>query len=89
MAAVAATGHGITFWEALLVGGGSLVAGGVIPTPGGVGVAEGALAAGLVLVGVPEASAIAAGLIQRTFNTYLPPVYGLVALRDLRRARLL
>ena len=89
MAAVAATGHGITYWEALLVGGGSLVVGGLIPTPGGIGVAEGALATGLILMGVPEASAVGAGLIQRSFNVYLPPVYGLVALRDLRKVGLL
>ncbi len=89
MAAVAATGHGISYWEALLVGGGSLVVGGLIPTPGGIGVAEGALAAGLILVGVPEASAVAAGLIQRSFNVYLPPVYGLVTMRELRTAGLL
>jgi uncharacterized membrane protein YbhN (UPF0104 family) len=89
MAAVAAAGSGLTFWEALLVNGTALAAGGLIPTPGGVGVAEGVLAAGLVAVGVPEASAIAATLIHRTANSYLPPVYGVEALRELRRDGLL
>jgi len=89
LAAVAATGSGISYWEAMLVSGTALAAGGVVPTPGGVGVAEGVLTAGLVAVGVPEASAIAAMLIHRTANAYLPPVYGVEALRELRRDGLL
>jgi uncharacterized membrane protein YbhN (UPF0104 family) len=82
-------GPGITFWEALLVAGGAVAAGGIIPTPGGVGVSGGTTAALLMLVGVPEASALAAALMVRALNIYLPALYGVETLRELRKARLL
>jgi uncharacterized membrane protein YbhN (UPF0104 family) len=82
-------GPGITFWEALLVAGGAVAVGGIIPTPGGIGVSAGATAALLVVVGVPEATALAAAILMRAFNIYLPALYGVEALRELRRAKLL
>jgi uncharacterized membrane protein YbhN (UPF0104 family)/tRNA A-37 threonylcarbamoyl transferase component Bud32 len=58
---------------------------GLVPVPGGIGVAEAGLTAGLVAVGVPEATALAAAVIHRLLTYYLPPVWGFVALRWLGR----
>jgi uncharacterized membrane protein YbhN (UPF0104 family) len=49
---------------------------GLVPVPGGVGVGEASLTAGLVAVGVPEGPAIAAAISHRMVTNYLPPVYG-------------
>ena len=58
---------------------------GLMPVPGGVGVTEGALTAGFVAVGVPQATALGAALCYRLITFYLPPLWGYVALRSLRR----
>jgi uncharacterized membrane protein YbhN (UPF0104 family) len=58
---------------------------GLLPVPGGIGVAEAGLTAGLVAVGVPEATALAAALIHRLLTYYLPPVWGYFSLRWLGR----
>jgi glycosyltransferase 2 family protein len=58
---------------------------GLVPIPGGIGVAEAGLTAGLVAVGVPEETALAAALIHRLLTYYLPPVWGFWALRWLGR----
>ena len=49
---------------------------GLVPVPGGIGVGEAALAAGLGAMGMPEAPALAAAVTHRMVTTYLPPVYG-------------
>lgn len=49
----------------------------------------GTTAALLMLVGVPEASALAAALMVRALNIYLPALYGVETLRELRKAKLL
>ncbi|WP_395691759.1 lysylphosphatidylglycerol synthase domain-containing protein [Nocardioides sp.] len=58
----------------------------LIPVPGNVGVAEAALTAGLVAVGVPSGPAFAIAVTQRIATSYGPDVYGAWALRWLRRA---
>ena len=58
---------------------------GLIPVPGGIGVAEGGLTYGLVLAGVPEEKALAAVLLYRLASFYLPPVWGYFAMRWLER----
>jgi uncharacterized protein (TIRG00374 family) len=58
---------------------------GLVPIPGGIGVAEAGLTAGLVDVGIPEETALAAALIHRLLTYYLPPVWGFWALRWLGR----
>jgi uncharacterized membrane protein YbhN (UPF0104 family) len=58
---------------------------GVVPVPGGIGVAEAGLTAGLVAVGIPEETALAAALIHRLLTYYLPPVWGFGAMRWLGR----
>lgn len=58
---------------------------GLLPVPGGIGVAEAGLTAGLTAVGVPQTAALAATLVHRMCTYYLPPVWGWFALRWLGR----
>ncbi len=50
--------------------------GAAIPVPGGAGVVEAGLIAGLTSAGVPQSQAVAAVFIQRLFAAYLPPIWG-------------
>ncbi|WP_163542294.1 lysylphosphatidylglycerol synthase transmembrane domain-containing protein [Occultella kanbiaonis] len=58
---------------------------GLMPVPGGIGVAEAALTAALVATGVEEATALSTALVFRIATFYLPPAYGGPALGWLRR----
>jgi uncharacterized membrane protein YbhN (UPF0104 family)/tRNA A-37 threonylcarbamoyl transferase component Bud32 len=49
---------------------------GLLPIPGGVGVSEAVLTAGLVAIGVDEAAAFAIAVTFRVSSAYLPPVWG-------------
>ena len=60
------------------------VIGGAVPVPGGLGVVEAGLIAGLTSVGVPQDQAVAAVFIQRLFTAYLPPIWGYATLVWLR-----
>ena len=70
-----------------LAGGGPVIntaaalLGGLVPVPGGVGVTEAILTAGLVAAGVDQATAFAAAVTYRVLYAYLPPVWGWFALR--------
>ena len=57
----------------------------VIPSPGGIGPAEAALAAGLIAMGVDESTAFAIAITQRLCTFYLPPIWGYFSLRWLER----
>jgi len=59
--------------------------GGAVPVPGGAGVVEAGLIAGLTGAGVPQSQAVAAVFIQRLFTAYLPPIWGWVTLAWMRR----
>jgi len=59
--------------------------GGAVPVPGGLGVVEAGLIAGLTAAGIPQDQAVAAVLIQRFFAAYLPPVWGWATLAWMRR----
>jgi uncharacterized membrane protein YbhN (UPF0104 family) len=69
----------------LLVNIGSSVLSGLLPSPGGLGVGEAALAGALAATGLPPASAISIALSQRMVTTWLPWVPGWIALRALER----
>jgi uncharacterized protein (TIRG00374 family) len=56
----------------------------VVPVPGGVGVSEAALTAGLIAIGIPESTAFAAAITTRLCTFYLPPIWGYFAMRWLR-----
>jgi glycosyltransferase 2 family protein len=61
------------------------IVGGAVPVPGGLGVVEAGLIAGLTSIGIPQDQAVAAVLIQRFFTSYLPPVWGWATLAWMRR----
>lgn len=64
---------------------GAALFGGLMPVPGGIGVVEAALAAGLIAAGVDNATATATALTFRFATFYLPPLWGWVAVRWLER----
>jgi uncharacterized protein (TIRG00374 family) len=61
------------------------IVGGAVPVPGGLGVVEAGLIAGLTSAGIPQDQAVAAVLIQRFCTSYLPPVWGWITLAWMRR----
>jgi uncharacterized protein (TIRG00374 family) len=58
---------------------------GILPIPGGVGVSEAVLTAGLVALGVDESAAFAIAVTFRVLSAYLPPVWGWFSLQWLQR----
>ncbi len=58
---------------------------GVSPIPGGIGIAEAGLTAGLVSIGVPVEFAFPAAMLYRLCTFYVPPIYGWAVLGVLRR----
>lgn len=58
---------------------------GLMPVPGGMGVAEAGYTAGLQAIGVPSAVAISTAIAFRLVTFYLPPLWGSLAMRWLRR----
>ena len=61
------------------------IVGGAVPVPGGLGVVEAGLIAGLTAAGIPQDQAVAAVLIERFFTAYLPPIWGFLTLTWMRR----
>ena len=60
--------------------------GGAAPVPGGAGVIEVGLIAGLTSVGIPQDQAVAAVFIERLCTAYLPPIWGWATLVWMRRS---
>jgi uncharacterized membrane protein YbhN (UPF0104 family) len=58
---------------------------GLMPVPGGVGVAEAGLTAGLQAIGIPTSIAISTAIAFRLVTFYLPPIWGSLAMRWLRK----
>ena len=58
---------------------------GISPIPGGLGIAEAGLTAGLVAIGVPVEFAFSAAMIYRLCTFYVPPAYGWAVLGVLRK----
>jgi uncharacterized protein (TIRG00374 family) len=75
-AVVTSFGAGLSFGEAIFVNSSVNLFVGMVPVPGGVGVAETTLTAGLIAVGVPADAAASAAITHRMFTSYLPPVFG-------------
>ena len=59
--------------------------GGVSPVPGGMGVVEAGMIAGLIGFGIADDVAVAAVFVQRLFTAYLPPIWGYASIVWLRR----
>ncbi|MCP5030682.1 MAG: hypothetical protein GY939_02690 [Actinomycetia bacterium] len=75
-AAAQAFNGSVTFTEAIFINSLVSLVLGFMPVPGGIGVGEAALTAGLTAVGMPEGAALAAAVTHRMVTTYLPPIYG-------------
>jgi uncharacterized membrane protein YbhN (UPF0104 family) len=75
-ASVAAYGEHLPFASAIFVNTAVSLFVGLMPVPGGIGVGEAALTAGLIAVGIPEEVAVAAAITHRLATAYLPPVFG-------------
>jgi glycosyltransferase 2 family protein len=88
-ASVAAYGGSLGFAEAIFVNTAVSFFVSLVPVPGGIGVAETAITAGLVSVGVPEEAAVAAAITHRMVTAYIPPVFGWFASRWLTARRYL
>jgi uncharacterized protein (TIRG00374 family) len=58
---------------------------GLMPVPGGVGVAEAGITAGLQAIGIPSSVAISTAIAFRLVTFYLPPLWGWAAMRWLRK----
>ncbi len=54
---------------------------GFMPVPGGVGVAEAGFTAGLIAIGIPDGAATSTALAFRLVTFYLPPLWGVVAMK--------
>lgn len=84
-ASVAAYGGDLAFASAIFVNSAVSLFLGFVPVPGGIGVGESALAAGMIAVGVPSEIALAAAITHRMMTSYIPPVFGWWSSRWLAR----
>ena len=57
---------------------------GLMPVPGGMGVAEAGFTAGLQAIGIPSAVAISTAIAMRLVTFYLPPIWGSFAMKWMR-----
>ncbi len=80
-----AFGYHLPLADLILVNTLASLLAGILPIPGGIGVMEAAIAYGLVAAGIPESTAVAAAILYRLITFYLPPIWGAVAMRQLRR----
>ena len=77
-AALRAYGTSLPLLQIIVINSLASLLGGVAPVPGGMGVIEAGLIAGMTAAGVPNAEAVAATFTARLFTAYLPPDLGLV-----------
>lgn len=82
---VRAYGGDLGLLELIFINCVASIIGGAAPVPGGLGVVEAGLIAGLTAAGLSQDQAIAATFTHRLFTTYLPPITGWFALNWLRR----
>ena len=74
----------LDFAQLVCVQIGAGMVGNVAPVPGGIGVTEAALTAGLTSFGIPPAPALATVLVFRGITFVIPPFFGYFTLRWLR-----
>jgi len=82
--ALLAFGQHLSIWTLLLINTVAALFGGLAPVPGGMGVIEGAIIAGLTAAGIPQPQAAAATMAYRLVSAYLPPIWGWPTLTGLR-----
>jgi uncharacterized membrane protein YbhN (UPF0104 family) len=79
-----AFGESLNFAQLMVVQIGAGMLGNVAPVPGGIGVQEAALTAGLTGFGIDANTALATVIVFRGITFALPPVFGFFTLRWLR-----
>ncbi|HEX5095732.1 MAG TPA: lysylphosphatidylglycerol synthase transmembrane domain-containing protein, partial [Acidimicrobiia bacterium] len=84
-ASLHAYGQDLPVLQLMVVNSLASLLGGMAPVPGGMGVVEAGMIAGLTAAGIPEAQAVAATFTHRLFTAYLPPIWGWFSLQWLRR----
>lgn len=82
---LSAFGESATLSQLILVNTGVSLFAGLMPVPGGVGVAEAGYAYGLQLIGVPAPIAVSTAVAFRLVTFYIPPLWCSQAMRWLRR----
>jgi uncharacterized protein (TIRG00374 family) len=70
--------------QLILINTGVSLFAGLMPVPGGMGVAEAGFTAGLQAIGVDPAVAMSTAITFRLATFYLPPIWGSIAMRWLR-----
>ena len=88
-ASVRAAGGHLSLGDALVVYVAGAAVGALAPTPGGLGVLEAALIAGLSQRGIATGTAVAGVLTYRVVTYWLPVLPGLVSVAALGRRRAL
>jgi uncharacterized membrane protein YbhN (UPF0104 family) len=82
---LSAFGESVSLSQLILVNTFVSLFAGIMPVPGGVGVAEAGFAYGLQAVGIPSAVAVSTAIAFRLVTFYLPPLWGSLAMRWLRK----
>jgi uncharacterized membrane protein YbhN (UPF0104 family) len=82
---LAAFGQSAPLYQLVLINTVVSLFGGLVPVPGNIGVAEAGYTAGLQAIGIPAPIAVSTALCFRLVTFYLPPLWGSVAMRWLRR----
>jgi glycosyltransferase 2 family protein len=82
-------GSHIPLAELILINSGTSLFASFIPVPGGIGVVEFGLEAGLTAAGMTPSAALATILLYRSATFYIPPSWGFFAFRWLQRNRYL
>jgi len=84
-ASLHAYGESLSLAELLVINTLASLLGGIAPVPGGMGVIEGGLIAGMTAAGIPSTIAVAATLTSRLCTAYLPPIWGYPSLVWMRK----
>jgi uncharacterized membrane protein YbhN (UPF0104 family) len=82
-----AFGESLPLASLVLVNSAASLLNGLSPVPGGLGVVEAGLVAGLTAAGVPADVAVPTALTHRLLTAWITPVFGWFAFRDLERRR--
>ena len=83
LACLTAYGESLSVAEIIFVNTSASFLASLVPVPGGIGVMEAAMVAGLTAFGIPPEIATATVVTHRLFTTYLPPIWGNFATKKL------
>ncbi len=83
LACLTAYGGSLSVAEIIFVNTSASFLASLVPVPGGIGVTEAAMIAGLTAFGIPPEMATATVVTHRLFTTYLPPIWGNFAMKKL------